>query len=78
MDMAPRNTKSARNFVNRRMVNNESTVAMVIHALRLSPHKIIDSMIRTFLYYYLQKIRLTAKVVTFFETAKRNVEKFLE
>ena len=42
--MALRNTRSARNFVNRSTVNIVSTVMMVIHAYRLKPKYSINSM----------------------------------
>jgi hypothetical protein len=49
MEMAPRNTKSARIFVNNKTVNIDSTVMMVIHAYRLKPKKTIDSI--SFVFY---------------------------
>ena len=41
--IAPRKTKSERNFVNSSTVNIVSTVAIVIHACKLNPRKTISS-----------------------------------
>ena len=52
IEMAPRNTRSERILVNNRMVNIVSTVAMVIHALRLKPQRIKSSIGINFYCHY--------------------------